>query len=105
MAGVAGERSTGCHSLSHRHGRRLMTLSDASIKNPVFAWMLMIGLIVFGWIGFHRMGISQLPDVDFPVVTVTVTWEDASPEIMETQVADIIEDSVTSVEGTRDMYS
>ena len=50
-----------------------MTLSDASIKNPVFAWMLMIGLIVFGWIGFHRMGISQLPDVDFPVVTVTVT--------------------------------
>ena len=82
-----------------------MTLSDASIKNPVFAWMLMIGLIVFGWIGFHRMGISQLPDVDFPVVTVTVTWENASPEIMETQVADIIEDSVTSIEGIRDMYS
>ena len=27
-----------------------MTLSDISIKNPVFAWMLMIGLIVFGWI-------------------------------------------------------
>lgn len=55
-----------------------MTLSDISIKNPVFAWMLMTGLIVFGWIGFHRMGISQLPDIDFPVVTVTVTWEDAS---------------------------
>jgi HAE1 family hydrophobic/amphiphilic exporter-1 len=67
--------------------------------------MLMTGLIVFGWIGFHRMGISQLPDIDFPVVTVTVTWEDASPEIMETQVADVIEDSVTSVEGIRDMYS
>ena len=45
-----------------------MTLSDVSIKNPVFAWMLMIGLIVFGWIGFHRMGISQLPDVDFPTL-------------------------------------
>jgi HAE1 family hydrophobic/amphiphilic exporter-1 len=82
-----------------------MTLSDASIKNPVFAWMLMIGLIVFGWIGFHRMGISQLPDVDFPVVTITVTWENASPEIMETQVADIIEQSVTSIEGINDMYS
>ena len=82
-----------------------MTLSDLSIRNPVFAWMLMIGLIVFGWIGFHRMGISQLPDVDFPVVTVTVTWEDASPEIMETQVADLIEDAVTSVEGIRDIHS
>jgi hydrophobe/amphiphile efflux-1 (HAE1) family protein len=82
-----------------------MTLSDVSIKNPVFAWMLMIGLIAFGWIGFHRMGISQLPDVDFPVVTVTITWEDAAPEIMETQVADVIEDAVTSVEGIRDVFS
>src|SRR5215510_5020959 len=85
--------------------RRHMTLSDASIKNPVFAWMLMIGLIVFGWIGFHRMGISQLPDVDFPVVTVNVAWEDASPEIMQTQVADPIEDPVTSVEGIRTIQS
>ena len=82
-----------------------MTLSDISIKNPVFAWMLMIGLMVFGWIGFHRMGISQLPDVDFPVVTITVTWEDAAPEIMETQVADIIEDAVMSVEGVQDVSS
>ena len=65
----------------------------------------MIGLIVFGWIGFHRMGISQLPDVDFPVVTVTVNWEAAAPEIMETQVADPIEDAVTSVEGIQDVYS
>ena len=82
-----------------------MILSDVSIKNPVFAWMLMIGLMVFGAIGFSRMGVSQLPDVDFPVVTVTVTWENAAPEIMETQVADIIEDAVASVEGIRDVYS
>jgi HAE1 family hydrophobic/amphiphilic exporter-1 len=82
-----------------------MTLSDMSIKNPVFAWMLMLGLMVFGWIGFSRMGVSQLPDVDFPVVTVTVTWENAAPEIMETQVADVIEDAVMSVEGIRDIYS
>src|ERR1700694_5311257 len=95
------------HSTYHipRTARCFMTLSDVSIKNPVFAWMLMIGLIVFGWIGFHRMGISQLPDVDFPVVTITVTWENASPEIMETQVADIIEQSVTSIEGINNMYS
>ncbi|MCX5789172.1 MAG: efflux RND transporter permease subunit [Elusimicrobia bacterium] len=82
-----------------------MTLSDISIKNPVFAWMLMIGLMVFGWIGFSRMGISQLPDVDFPVVNVSITWENAAPEVMETQVADIIEDAVMSVEGVRDIYS
>jgi HAE1 family hydrophobic/amphiphilic exporter-1 len=82
-----------------------MSLSDLSIRNPVFAWMLMLGLLVFGWIGFHRMGVSQLPDVDFPVVTVTVNWENASPDIMETEVADIIEDSVSSVEGITNVTS
>src|SRR5947209_5575372 len=82
-----------------------MSLSDTSIKNPVFAWMLMIGLIVFGAIGFSRMGISQLPDVDFPVLSVAVTWEGASPEVMESAVTDIIEDAVMSVEGIRQVSS
>ena len=82
-----------------------MTLSDLSIKNPVFAWMLMIGLIVFGWIGFNRMGISQLPDIDFPVVTVSVSLEGAAPEVMETQVTDIIEDAVMSIQGIKEVSS
>ena len=76
-----------------------MTLSDISIKKPVFAWMLMAGLLVFGAISYLMMGISQLPDVDFPVVTVTVTWAGASPDVMESAVADIIEDAVMSVDG------
>jgi HAE1 family hydrophobic/amphiphilic exporter-1 len=82
-----------------------MTLSDFSIKNPVFAWMLMIGIIVFGAIGFQRMGVSQLPDVDFPVVSVAVTWEGAAPEVMETEVTDVIEDAVMSVEGIKEVTS
>jgi hydrophobe/amphiphile efflux-1 (HAE1) family protein len=82
-----------------------MTLSDFSIKNPVFAWMLMIGLFVFGWISFKQLGVSQLPDVDFPVVTVEVSWEGAAPEVMETEVTDIIEDAVMSVEGIKEVTS
>ncbi|HOL62323.1 MAG TPA: efflux RND transporter permease subunit [Elusimicrobiales bacterium] len=82
-----------------------MTLSDISIKNPVFAWMLMIGLIVFGWIGFSRMGISQLPDVDYPVVTISVSFEGAAPEIMETQVTDIIEGALMSIQGIKNINS
>ncbi len=82
-----------------------MTLSDISIKNPVFAWMLMIGLMFFGAISFSRMGISQLPDVDFPIVNVDVTYEGASPEIMETDVVDVIEDAVMSVEGVTEVRS
>lgn len=82
-----------------------MNLSEISIRNPVFAWMLMIALMFFGWIGFSRMGISQLPDVDFPVITVTMTFEGAAPEIMETEVIDVLEDSVMSVEGVRSIKS
>lgn len=82
-----------------------MTLSDVSIRKPVFAWMLMAGLIVFGAISFSRMGISQLPDVDFPVVTVTVTWTGASPESVESAVTDVVEDSVMSIEGIRSVSS
>jgi len=82
-----------------------MTLSDLSIKNPVFAWMLMAGLIVFGTISFQRMGVSQMPDVDFPVLSVTLTWEGAAPEVMETDVVDVVEDAITSVQGVRDISS
>ncbi len=82
-----------------------MTLSDLSIKNPVFAWMLMAGLIVFGGISFQRMGVSQLPDVDFPVVSVNLAWEGAAPEVMETDVVDPVEESVMSVQGIREVSS
>jgi hydrophobe/amphiphile efflux-1 (HAE1) family protein len=82
-----------------------MSLSDLSVRNPVFAWMLMAALIIFGGISFMRLGVSQMPDVDFPVVNVSVTLEGASPEIMETDVADVIEEAVMTVEGIREVSS
>jgi hydrophobe/amphiphile efflux-1 (HAE1) family protein len=78
-----------------------MRVSDVSIRNPVFAWMLMAGLIVFGAVGFSRMGVSQLPDVDFPVVTVTITLQGAAPSVMESTVSDPLEDQLMSIEGLR----
>ncbi|MDG0817996.1 efflux RND transporter permease subunit [Bdellovibrio svalbardensis] len=82
-----------------------MKISDLSIKNPVFAWMLMFGLMIFGLISFSRMGVSQLPDVDFPTVTVNVTLVGAAPEVMETQVVDPIESALMGVEGVQSITS
>lgn len=82
-----------------------MTLSDISIKNPVFAWMLMAGLIVFGSISALRMGVSQLPDVDLPVVTITVQDLGAPPSTMETDIVDPIEGAVLQVPGVVDEMS
>lgn len=82
-----------------------MTLSDLSIKNPVFAWMLMAALIIFGLISWTRLGVGQLPDVDFPIVSIALTWEGAAPEVMETDVVDIVEDSLMSIQGLREVSS
>lgn len=82
-----------------------MTLSDLSIKKPVFAWMLMSALLIFGGISFLRMGVSQNPDIDFPNVNISMTWEGASPEVMETEVVDIVEESLMTVEGIKKITS
>ena len=82
-----------------------MTLSDLSIRRPVFAWMLMFGLIVFGAISFSRMGISEMPDVDFPVITLSVRFQGAAPEVMEADVIDPLEDALISVQGVRTITS
>ena len=82
-----------------------MSLPEISIRRPVFAWMLMAGLIIFGLISVSRMGISQLPDVDFPVVSISVDYPGAAPEIVETNVLDVVEDAVLTVEGVRNVSS
>src|SRR3954447_20772945 len=76
-----------------------MTLSDLSIKNPVFAVMLSAAMVVFGYLGYRDMGISQFPEIDFPVVSITTYRDAADPEPMDFDVTDIIEDAISSVEG------
>src|SRR6202790_232635 len=82
-----------------------MTLSEISIRRPVFAWMLMAALIVFGAISFRRMGISQMPDVNFPVVNIALQLDNAAPEVMEMDVVDPIEDAVMGIEGLKNVSS
>ncbi|MCM2276900.1 MAG: efflux RND transporter permease subunit [Oligoflexia bacterium] len=82
-----------------------MKLAELSIRRPVFAWMLMSALIVFGGISFLRMGVSQLPDVEFPVVTVQLTLDGAAPEVMETDVVDVVEDAIMGIQGVRSVTS
>ncbi len=82
-----------------------MILSDISIRRPVFAWMLMLGLMFFGFISFTRMGVGRLPDIDFPVVSIRLAWEGAAPEVMETDVVDVVEESVTGIQGIKQIDS
>ncbi len=82
-----------------------MSISDIAIRRPVMGWMMMLGIMLFGWISFQSMGISQLPDVEFPVLSVRVTWEGTAPEVMESDVVDVIEQSIMTVQGVKDISS
>ncbi|PJZ51930.1 efflux RND transporter permease subunit [Leptospira adleri] len=80
-------------------------LSEVSIRNPIFSWMMMAAIILFGSIGFSRMGLSQMPDVDFPVVNVSLTLVGANAPVMETDVVDPIEEALMAVEGVTEVRS
>ena len=82
-----------------------MNITDVCIRKPVFAWMLMAATILFGLVAAQRIGISQFPDVDFPTISVSVTWEGASPEAVERELVEPLEEAVTQVEGVKDITS
>ena len=99
------DKSETHRAIAARQGSSIASLADLSIRRPVFAWMLMAALIVFGAIGLSRLGVSEQPDVDFPVLTINSTWSGAAPEVMETEVVDKIEEAVISTQGLRDVTS
>src|SRR2546421_1575260 len=102
---TTGESSLSSNGTPSRNGDTIASpihsfkLSDVSIKNPVFAVMLSAAMIVFGYLGYRDLGISQFPELDFPVVSITTYLDAAAPETMDVDVTDIIEDAVSGVEG------
>jgi hydrophobe/amphiphile efflux-1 (HAE1) family protein len=82
-----------------------MNLTEACVRKPVFAWMLMAATIVFGVVAGGRIGISQFPDVDFPTINVSASWEGAAPEVIENEIVEALEEALIQVEGVRTLTS
>ena len=82
-----------------------MNISALAIRNPVFTWMLMFGLLLFGALAYRSLGISLDPDVDAPVVNVGLRYAGAAPEVMEKDVVDPIESVVVAIEGIKSIFS
>ena len=76
-----------------------MWFTQVSLRNPVFATMVMLALVVLGLFSFQRLKIDQFPNIDLPVVVVTTEYPGASPEIIESEVSKKIEEAVNSVAG------
>jgi HAE1 family hydrophobic/amphiphilic exporter-1 len=82
-----------------------MTLSDVSIRRPILTWMMTLGLITFGVLGYNRLGVDQFPDMEFPVLGVLASLEGASPEGMEEDVTDVLEEYLNTIAGVRSIRS
>ena len=82
-----------------------MNITDVSIRNPVFAWMLMAATILFGVVSVSRVGISQYPDVDYPNVSVSLSWPGASPSAVEREILQPIEQALAQVEGVQSIQA
>ena len=82
-----------------------MILTRISVRNPVFATMMMAALLVLGVFGYQRLGVDQFPNIDFPIVVVTTTYPGASPESVESDVTRKIENAVNTVSGVKTITS
>lgn len=82
-----------------------MNLSSPFIKRPVMTVLVMLSIILFGIFGYKTLPISDLPNVDFPTITVLANLPGASPETMATSVATPLEQQFSSVPGINSMNS
>jgi hydrophobic/amphiphilic exporter-1 (mainly G- bacteria), HAE1 family len=76
-----------------------MWFTQVSLKNPVFATMAMLAIVVLGIFSYQRLQVDQFPNIDFPVVVVTAEYPGASPEIIESEVTKKLEDGVNAIAG------
>jgi hydrophobic/amphiphilic exporter-1 (mainly G- bacteria), HAE1 family len=82
-----------------------MFISDTAIRRPVTTLMFTAGLLIFGYIAFTRMGVDLFPEIEFPVVTVTSFLPGADPEIMDSDVTDVLESQINTIEGVKTIRS
>jgi HAE1 family hydrophobic/amphiphilic exporter-1 len=82
-----------------------MFLSNLSIRQPVFATMMVVALVVVGVFSYLELKIDLFPNVDLPVVSVTTVYPGVAPETVETEVTKRIEEAVNPIGGIRHISS
>ena len=80
-------------------------LAEICVKRPVFATMIIFSLVTVGAFSFFSLGVDLFPKIDFPTITITVINPGASPEEVETEVTDKIEEAVNTVSGIDELRS
>ncbi|MDI6698020.1 MAG: efflux RND transporter permease subunit [Candidatus Saccharicenans sp.] len=82
-----------------------MSLSEFSIKRPIFVIMLTLVVIVLGFISLSRIPIDLMPDITYPTLNVSTSYGNTAPEEMEQIITRPIEEALSSVPGVEEIYS
>jgi hydrophobic/amphiphilic exporter-1 (mainly G- bacteria), HAE1 family len=82
-----------------------MQLPELCIRRPVMTTLLMAALVIFGFIAYRALPVSELPSVDFPTISVSANLPGASPETMAAAVATPLEAQFSSIAGLDNMSS
>jgi multidrug efflux pump len=80
-------------------------ISDFCIKRPVFAAVLSMLIIVLGVASLLRLPIRELPDIDAATVSVSTVYTGAAPEIVDTDITEVIEGAVAGIAGVKTISS
>ncbi|HOW89298.1 MAG TPA: efflux RND transporter permease subunit [Elusimicrobiales bacterium] len=82
-----------------------MKITEISIKRPVLTTMMVSALVVLGTFSYFRLGVDQMPNVEFPFVVIQTTLRGAGPEEIESSVTKPIEESVNTISGIEELNS
>ncbi len=82
-----------------------MKLSEISIQRPVLATVMSLVIIIFGLVSFMRLPVREYPDIDPPVVSIITFYRGASPNVIETEITDILEEQLSTIEGVKTITS
>jgi hydrophobic/amphiphilic exporter-1 (mainly G- bacteria), HAE1 family len=83
----------------------MQKLAEVCIRRPVFAAMIILSLVVVGAASYFKLGVDRFPSIDVPTVFVRMSVPGASPEEMETEVAQPLEEAVNTVQGIEQLRS
>ncbi len=83
----------------------MQKLAELCVNRPVFASVLVLILVVVGGFGFLQLGVDRYPKVDFPTVVVSTISPGSSPEAIETEITNLIEDNVNTISGIDEIRS
>ncbi|MBK1667123.1 multidrug transporter AcrB [Rhodovibrio sodomensis] len=82
-----------------------MKISEICVRRPVFATVLSLVVVLVGLVSYDRLSVREYPKIDPPVVNVETAYPGASPEIIETQVTQVLEEQLAGIEGVDFMSS